>query len=79
MKANDNEAIANLYTDDAIQMPNAQPMIKGRAAILANLNGAGENAEGNGGGPPTFETIELMGDEDMLIEIAFSIRKDPFC
>ena len=72
MKSYDNQAIANLYSEDAIQMPNYQPMIKGRAAILANLNGAGENPEANGGGPPTFETIELMGDEDMVIEIGAS-------
>ncbi|MEL7530235.1 MAG: hypothetical protein AAFN10_02950 [Bacteroidota bacterium] len=60
IKANDNEAIANLYTEDAMQMPNNQPMVKGRAGILAALNANSEDAVDNGETPPTFEVIELM-------------------
>lgn len=72
IKAGDNEAIANLYTEDAMQMPNNQAMVKGRAAILAALNAESDGAEDNGESPPTFEVLELMGDADMVIEIGTS-------
>ncbi|MFK7920905.1 MAG: SgcJ/EcaC family oxidoreductase [Bacteroidia bacterium] len=72
IKAGDNDAIANLYTEDAMQMPNNQPMVKGRAAILAALNAEGGEAEDNGETPPTFEAIEVMGDGDMVIEVGIS-------
>lgn len=71
--ANDAEAIAAYFADDAVRLPPNQPMIKGKEDIIANLK---ENVADDDGGTIKFEIVDLYAAGDYAVEIGSWVSTD---
>jgi len=71
--AGDAEAVVKYYSEDAISLPQNEPMLSGKSAILARLK---ENYEDNGGVTAIFEVVEIFAAGNLVIEIGKSTETD---
>jgi ketosteroid isomerase-like protein len=70
----DVESLVALFTDDAISMGNDQEALVGKEAIGADMKAnAAKRVSGN---TVSFEVSEVLGSEDLVTEIGFSIDKN---
>lgn len=68
------DALMSYYADDAIDLPNNEPSISGRAAILARLKD--QMAKDTSGITMAFEVLEIIPAGDKIIEIGKSVATD---
>lgn len=68
-------ALADNYSDDAISMPDNQPMVVGKAAIRKDID-EGMAKRAKDGITVAYETMEVYGDDDRVTEVGKTIRKD---
>lgn len=72
--ARDVEAMAALIADDAVSMPNNRPMIKGKAAIVKDMEEyLSKRTEGI---TTAYDVLEVVGDEKTVTEIGTTTRTD---
>jgi len=74
LNAKDINALMALYADDAISMPDGEPMISGKAAIQ-------KKQEADFAAPATFssiafETLDVYAQGDVVTEVGKSMYKD---
>ncbi|MCK6695927.1 MAG: nuclear transport factor 2 family protein [Thermoanaerobaculia bacterium] len=74
LKAKDADALRSYYADDAIDLPNNEPIVSGRAAILARLKD--QMTKDTSGTTMVFEVLEIIPAGDKIIEIGKSIATD---
>ena len=72
--ARDINGLLELYADDAVQLPNNQPMLIGKAAIQKNdevsfINRAKGQME-------IGQTVDVIGDENLVTEIGKATQTD---
>ena len=72
--ARDLNRLLELYADDAVQLPNNQPMLIGKAAIQKNdevsfINRAKGQME-------IGQTVDVIGDENLVTEIGKATQTD---
>ena len=72
--ARDLNGLLELYADDAVQLPNNQPMLIGKAAIQKNdevsfINRAKGQME-------IGQTVDVIGDENLVTEIGKATQTD---
>jgi uncharacterized protein (TIGR02246 family) len=72
--AGDVEGLIALFTDDAISMGNDQEALVGKEAIRADMEASA--AKRVAGNTVSFEVSEVLGSEDLVTEIGFSIDKN---
>ncbi|MDP5120801.1 MAG: nuclear transport factor 2 family protein [Spirosomaceae bacterium] len=72
--AGDVESLIALFTDDAISMGNDQETLVGKEAIRADMEASA--AKRVAGNTVSFEVSEVLGSEDLVTEIGFSIDKN---
>lgn len=72
--ANNANAIAALYTDDAVSLNNHEPMSIGKAAILKSQTAG--MAKKKKGTTVTYDIMDVYGDENQVTEVGKFIRKD---
>jgi ketosteroid isomerase-like protein len=72
--AGDVESLIALFTDDAISMGNDQEALVGKEAIRADMEASA--AKRVAGNTVSFEVSEVLGSEDLVTEIGFSIDKN---
>jgi uncharacterized protein (TIGR02246 family) len=72
--ARDTNAIAAFYADDAISLSNNKPMLKGKAAILADIKES--LTKKPKGTVVSYDVIDVYGDEQTVTEIGTAIQKD---
>jgi uncharacterized protein (TIGR02246 family) len=71
---NDAATILGFYADDAISMPDDAPMLVGKAAIQKDLETSFANRKVTKF--VTYETVDVLGDENMVTEIGKMTAKD---
>ncbi len=71
--ARDAESVVKYYSEDAISLPQNEPMLHGKPAILARLK---ENYSEDGGSTAKFEVVEIFAAGNLVIEIGKSIDTD---
>lgn len=72
--AKDADALMSYYADDAIDLPNNEPAVSGRAAILARMKE--QMAKDTSGITMAFEVLEIIPAGDKIIEIGKSVATD---
>ena len=72
--AQDHVAIREMYTDDAISMPDDAPMLVGKAVIKKDLESSFANKKARK--TVTYETTEVFGDENRVTETGTVIARD---
>ena len=73
--AKDADGVVVYYADDAVNMPNNAPEVKGKAAILNRVKS--EMASDSSGNTIVFEIMELIPAGDYVIEVGKSISTSP--
>jgi len=71
--ARDAESVVKYYSEDAISLPQNEPMLSGKSAILARLK---ENYKDDGGVTAKFEVVEIFAAGNLVIEIGKSTETD---
>ncbi len=74
LTARDLNALMALYTDDAVSMPNNQPILVGKAAIQKAQEAEFKTMPA--GRTFAFETMDVFGDGDVVTETGKSTIKD---
>ena len=72
--AKDAEGVVAYYAEDAHNMPNNQPVVKGKAAILNRIKK--DMATDTSNTMTTFEVVEVFAAGDLAVEIGKSTTKD---
>ena len=72
--ARDAESVVNYYAEDAKSLPQNEPMIDGKSAILENLKQNYEDA--TNGSEITFDVVEVFAAGNLVIEIGKSTETD---
>jgi uncharacterized protein (TIGR02246 family) len=73
--AKDAEGVMAYYADDARNMPNSQPVVSGKAAILNRIKK--DMATDTSNNVTTFEVLEVFAAGDLAVEIGKSTTKAP--
>jgi len=72
--AQDANALADFYADDAISLSNNKPMVVGKAAIMNEITES--LAKRKPGTTVSYDVIEVYGNENVATEIGKSTRTD---
>ena len=72
--ARDTNAVAALYADDAVSMPNNKPMLVGKAAIQQDI--AASLANKAKGSTIVYDVINVFGDKNTVTEVGKTTVKD---
>ncbi|THH37696.1 YybH family protein [Neolewinella litorea] len=72
--AKDPDGVVVYYADDAVSMPNNQPTVSGKAAILDQVRA--DMARDTAGSTTTFQVTDIKASGDLLVEAGTSTTTD---
>lgn len=75
--AQDVDGIMVYYADNAVNMPNEEPIVEGKDAIRARLMESFKKANPEKRGTISFTAESIMADGDLLVEAGSSVYTSP--
>jgi len=72
--AKDLDGLMAMYSDDAISMPDGEPMLKGKAAIRAHTEK--DFAAAKDAFTSEYTTLDVYGDGEIVTEVGTGVTKD---